>query len=134
MNRRQTLTVQRQVILDLVKQASDHPTATDIMDRLRQHGYRFAYGTVYNSLHYLAQAGFISELQLGQGTARYDGRLEDHLHVVCRTCGRVAEYEAALPELWARTVEKETGFDLRDARLVIEALCADCKNPESPRA
>ncbi|KPV55330.1 Fur family transcriptional regulator, partial [Paenibacillus sp. A3] len=93
---RLNLTTQRKAILDLVQSCEDHPTAAEIMERLRMNGHQFAYGTVYNSLRYLTDAGLIRELKLGETASRYDGRTEDHYHIVCKKCGRVDEVLSAL--------------------------------------
>ncbi len=40
------LTSQRQAVYDVVREAHDHPTAADVMNRLMERGYNLAYGTV----------------------------------------------------------------------------------------
>lgn len=60
------LTSQRQAVYDVVREAHDHPTAADVMNRLMERGYNLAYGTVYNSLRYLTDKELIRELKLGK--------------------------------------------------------------------
>ncbi|WP_326492589.1 Fur family transcriptional regulator [Alicyclobacillus dauci] len=110
MSRKVNWTTQRRVIYDLVRESTDHPTANDIMERLRQSGHHFAYGTVYNSLRYLVEMALIRELKLGNAISRYDARIEDHLHVICDVCGKVAEAAIELPADWLESVSKTTHF------------------------
>ncbi|UHA72772.1 Fur family transcriptional regulator [Paenibacillus sp. 481] len=128
MTRKGLLTTQRKVIYEIVKQAKDHPTAADIMERLKQGGYSFAYGTVYNSLRYLTEAGMIRELQLEGDASRYDGHVEDHQHVICRLCGKVDEVYTVVPTDWVATVANETGYDIEMEHVVFKGVCPQCQN------
>ncbi|MFF2481198.1 Fur family transcriptional regulator [Paenibacillus sp. NPDC058071] len=120
------LTIQRKAILDVIQQSHDHPTAADVIERLRGNGITFAYGTVYNSLRYLTDAGLIRELKLGEAFSRYDGRTEDHQHIVCKQCGKVAEVLTVVPAAWVKSVEQETRFKILDAHVVLEGVCEQC--------
>ncbi|GAB2703404.1 Fur family transcriptional regulator [Paenibacillus thermoaerophilus] len=123
------LTSQRKAVLDVVRHSADHPTAADIMERLRQQGLHFAYGTVYNSLNYLTGAGLIRELKLGESASRYDARTDDHHHIVCRVCGRVDEVLTDLPDSWLEQVKQETGYRVEEAHVILEGVCLTCSKP-----
>ncbi|MCK9857933.1 transcriptional repressor [Paenibacillus sp. ATY16] len=120
------LTVQRKTILEAVQESHDHPTAADIIERLRDKGVSFAYGTVYNSLRYLTDAGLIRELKLGEAVSRYDARMDDHHHIMCKECGRVEEVLTELPEEWLKKIAAETNFKVQDAHVVLEGVCELC--------
>ncbi|MBD2868283.1 Fur family transcriptional regulator [Paenibacillus arenilitoris] len=125
------LTVQRKAIYEVVQHAHDHPTAADVIDRLRDKGFNFAYGTVYNSLRYLTDAGLIRELKLGEAVSRYDARTEEHQHIVCTGCGRVDEVMAELPKGWLERVAGETNYTIEHAQVVLEGVCESCKAKRS---
>jgi Fur family peroxide stress response transcriptional regulator len=93
---------------------------------LRGKGFNFAYGTVYNSLRYLADAGLIRELKLGEAVSRYDARTEEHQHIVCTKCGKVDEVLTELPSSWADSVAKETNYVVGHAHVVLEGVCGTC--------
>lgn len=120
------LTIQRKAIYEVVQHAEDHPTAADVIDRLRSKGYNFAYGTVYNSLRYLTDAGLIRELKLGEAVSRYDARTEEHQHIVCTKCGRVDEVMTELPAEWSKSVEAETNYTITHMQVVLEGVCGQC--------
>lgn len=112
------LTTQRKAVYDVVRNANDHPTAAEVMNRLVEQGYNFAYGTVYNSLRYLTEKELIRELKLGESASRYDAKMDDHQHILCEVCGRVDEVMSGLPEEWSKTVAEETGYDVHHAHIV----------------
>lgn len=125
------LTIQRKEILEVVQHAPDHPTAADVIDRLRGKGFNFAYGTVYNSLRYLTDAGLIRELKLGEAVSRYDARTDEHQHIVCTVCGRVDEVLTELPGEWLQKVAIETKYRIEHAQVVIEGVCEECATKQS---
>lgn len=120
------LTPQRKMVYDFVLNAADHPTAIDIIDGLRENGHKLAYGTVYNSLHYLTDVGLLRELSIGDTITRYDARTEHHNHVVCRVCGRLGEWVTPIPEEYLQLVTQETKYRLEDIELVIRGICPQC--------
>lgn len=120
------LTFQRKAIYDVLKESSDHPTASDVIERLRAKEMTFAYGTVYNSLRYLTKVGLIRELKLGETMSRYDARVDDHQHVVCTQCGKVDEVYAEIPEEWLQAAAKESGYSIEKAKVVLEGVCGEC--------
>ncbi|MUT66603.1 Fur family transcriptional regulator [Paenibacillus sp. NEAU-GSW1] len=120
------LTIQRKAILDVIQQSHDHPTAADVIERLRGNGFTFAYGTVYNSLRYLTDAGMIRELKLGEAASRYDARTDNHEHIICTVCGRVEEVLTEMPEEWIKKVAQETKFKVSETHVVLEGVCESC--------
>lgn len=122
------LTSQRQAVYDVVREAHDHPTAADVMNRLMERGYNLAYGTVYNSLRYLTDKELIRELKLGEAASRYDGRMDDHQHIICQVCGRVDEVMSEVPDDWTETVAHETGYAIAHAHVVFGGVCKECQN------
>lgn len=129
------MTPQRQLVYDLLCQATDHPTAADILEQLRLKGEQLAYATVYNSLRYLTEAGVIQELTIGTGAVRYDAQLEPHQHIVCEGCGRVDEVFGIDTSTYASTVKQKTGYLVEAVNIVTKGLCPDCvaKASNTPR-
>ncbi|MDY0322777.1 MAG: transcriptional repressor [Candidatus Carbobacillus sp.] len=121
------LTHQRKVILDIVRESEDHPSAADVIDRLKEKGIHFAYGTIYNSLKYLTENGYIREIRAGDGVSRYDGRMEAHHHIRCRICNRIEEVYVPLPQPWLKQAEKETGYIVDDEGFLLEGVCPSCQ-------
>lgn len=128
------MTRQRKSVYEVVRNATDHPTAADVMERLREDGHRLAYATVYNSLRYLTETGVIQELKIGHGAARYDARLEAHQHVVCVRCGRIDEVFEIQPSDYLSAIEQETGYRVESLDVLAKGICPDCFASEQVRA
>lgn len=128
MTRKGQLTPQRKTIFEIITDASDHPTAADIIERLKARGCSYAYGTVYNSLRYLTEEGLIRELRLEGDASRYDARTEDHQHIVCTSCGRVDEVFSAAPQDWIERVAKETGYRIDEEQFLFKGVCGSCRS------
>lgn len=129
---RQNLTTPRKLVLDIVSTSHDHPTAADIIDRLKDQGKTVAYATVYNSLRYLTEQGYIRELKLEGDASRYDSRIEDHQHIVCISCGRVDEVMTKSPKDWIQSIESETGYSIMEEQFLFKGVCATCKTSYNP--
>lgn len=126
MNRKTQLTVQRKAIYEIVSEASDHPTAADIIDRLKTRGCSYAYATIYNSLRYLTDEGLIREVKLAGEASRYDARMEDHYHIVCTDCGRVDEVLVDAPSEWLEQITQSTGYEITEKQFILKGRCAQC--------
>jgi Fur family peroxide stress response transcriptional regulator len=124
------LTTPRKTVLDLVRGSTAHPTATDIMSILSENGFRFAYATIYNSLRYLTDHGLIRELNLGNGITRYDGRMEDHHHIICQSCGQISEGATDIPVEFLQRLETETGYRILELNVQFVGLCPNCATKE----
>ncbi len=120
------LTTQRKAVFEIIQYSNDHPTAAEIIERLRARGYNFAYGTVYNSLRYLTEVELIRELKLGEASSRYDARMDDHHHIICRKCGRVDEVMTETPAEWMQSVATETQYDVHFSNVIFEGVCSEC--------
>lgn len=131
MARKGRLTTPRRTIYEIVSQSADHPTASDVIRRLEERGFRFAYATIYNSLHYLTQEGFIRELKLEGGASRYDARTDEHQHIVCVQCGRVKEICIPTPPEWRDRIAEETGYAVTEEEFIFKGVCAACSHSKT---
>jgi len=122
------MTVQRKTIYDLLTATDDHPTASDIIERLKAAGHNFAYATVYNTLKYLTEEGLIHELKLEGDACRYDARTEDHQHIVCTSCGKVDEVFVETPPEWLQTISRQTGYDITEEQYLFKGVCKSCSS------
>src|SRR3954447_3895909 len=90
------LTPQRRAVLDVLRGCADHPTAAEVLERVRQRHPGIGAATVYRSLGLLVETGEALELSLGDGaSARYDGNVTVHDHLVCDACGRAVDVTRA---------------------------------------
>ena len=121
-------TPQREAILAVVREARDHPTARDVYERVQVRRPGLGVATVYRSLELLVAHGRILALQLGDDpTTRYDGNVALHEHVLCESCGAIADVTVVLPPAVTAEVEAATGFLIRSAELQFRGRCPACQ-------
>ena len=87
---------------------------------------------VYDVLRVLTEAGLVRRIQPAGSTARYEARVGDnHHHVVCRSCGVVADVDCAVGEAPCLTAEVDHGFVIDEAEVVYWGYCPDCSSTRS---
>ncbi len=119
--------LQRDVILRVVKNTTSHPGADWVYDQVRKEIPNISLGTVYRNLRLLSQSGEIRELEIPGSASRFDGRTIDHHHLICEKCGRIFDLDEGIdPEIETR-IFKETGFEVKKQYLKFIGLCSDCQ-------
>lgn len=121
-------TAQRSAVLDVVRHAERHLTAGEIFERVRQRDARIGYGTVYRTLHLLAEHGLIQELTFADQASRYDGRVERHDHVHCLQCGVLLDVDVPVALIARHVASEQSGFDITNHHTVFAGVCPDCKS------
>jgi Fur family ferric uptake transcriptional regulator len=82
---------------------------------------------VYDVLRALTAAGLIRRIQPSGSLARYDPRVGDnHHHVVCRTCGDIADVDCAVGDAPCLTASDDRGFSIDEAEVIYWGLCFMC--------
>ena len=120
-------TAQRTLVLDVVKEADTHLTAAEVFERVRQREPRIGYGTVYRSLHLLAEHGLIQELTFADQSCRYDGRTDRHDHVHCLECGLLADVDVPVALMARHVAEERSGFRITSHHTVFSGMCPHCR-------
>ncbi len=91
---------------------------------------------VYDVLGALTSARLVRRIQPSGSLARYESRVGDnHHHVVCRSCGVIADIDCAVGEapcLTPADVDNVLdGFVLDEAEVIYWGMCPDCSTPSS---
>ena len=69
---------------------------------------------VYDVLNALTAVGLVRRIQPSGSVARYESRINDnHHHVVCRSCGVIADVDCAVGEAPCLTASENNGFAMR---------------------
>ncbi|MCL1925818.1 MAG: transcriptional repressor [Syntrophorhabdaceae bacterium] len=90
-------TRQRGVILGILQETREHPTAEKIYQNARQIIPNISLGTVYRNLNFLQNQGLVREIHSCYGSStRFDGILAPHAHFHCVRCGIL--FDIALPQ------------------------------------
>jgi Fur family ferric uptake transcriptional regulator len=112
----------------------EHPHAdTDaIIGAVREALPEVSHQAVYDSLRALTEAGLVRRIQPSRSVARYEARIGDnHHHVVCRSCGTIADVDCAVGEVPCLTAENDHGFVIDEAEVIYWGICPDCAHADS---
>jgi Fur family transcriptional regulator, stress-responsive regulator len=119
--------------LAVLSAVHEHPHAdTDSIIRAVRNGLPdVSHQAVYDSLHTLTAAGLVRRIQPSGSVARYESRVGDnHHHVVCRSCGVIADVDCAVGEAPCLTAADYDGvldgFSIDEAEVIYWGLCPDC--------
>lgn len=83
--------------------------------------------TVYNALRALTGAGLLRHIQPPGSVARYESRVGDnHHHIVCRSCGAIADVDCAVGTAPCSTPSDDHGYAIDGCEVVYWGLCPDC--------
>jgi Fur family transcriptional regulator, stress-responsive regulator len=120
------VTAARVALLDTVR-GGDHLGVEAIAAGVRDRVGHISVQAVYEALHALTSAGLIRRIEPAGSPARFEGRVGDnHHHVVCRTCGAVADVDCAVGEAPCLTASDDHGFSIDEAEVVYWGTCPDC--------
>jgi Fur family ferric uptake transcriptional regulator len=107
----------------------DHPHVdTDtVIALVRAEHPAVSHQTVYDVLRAVTDAGLVRRIQPAGATARYESRAGDnHHHVVCRSCGAIADVDCAVGHAPCLTASDDHGFVVDEAEVVYWGTCPDC--------
>jgi Fur family ferric uptake transcriptional regulator len=113
----------------------EHPHAdTDsILSAVRRTSGAVSHQAVYDVLRALTAAGLVRRLQPHGSVARYEARVGDnHHHVVCRSCGSIADVDCAVGTAPCLTAADDAGYAIDEAEVIYWGTCPRCTDPSAP--
>ncbi|MFJ5730713.1 Fur family transcriptional regulator [Streptomyces paradoxus] len=125
------VTAARVALLEAVRDG-DHLGAEAIASEVRGRVGHISVQAVYEGLHALTAAGLIRRLDPPGSPALYEGRVGDnHHHLVCRSCGAVADVDCAVGHAPCLTASDDRGFAVDEAEVIYWGLCPACSTARS---
>jgi Fur family transcriptional regulator, stress-responsive regulator len=120
------VTAARVALLETVRDG-DHLDVDAIASGVRLRIGHVSLQAVYEALRALTEAGLIRSIEPPGSPARFEGRVGDnHHHVVCRSCGVVADVDCAVGEAPCLTASDDHGFSIYEAQVIYWGLCPAC--------
>ncbi|MBA9001982.1 Fur family ferric uptake transcriptional regulator [Actinomadura cellulosilytica] len=112
--------------------AHPHADTDSIIGVVRGELPTVSHQAVYDSLRVLTAAGLVRRIQPPGSVARYESRVGDnHHHVVCRSCGAIADVDCAVGEAPCLTASDDRGFSIDEAEVIYWGLCPGCSTAQS---
>jgi Fur family ferric uptake transcriptional regulator len=107
----------------------DHPHADthSIIELVRERLGGVSQQAVYDVLRALTDAGLLRRIHPRGSVARYESRVGDnHHHVVCRSCGAIADVDCAVGAAPCLTAADHQGFAIDEAEVIYWGRCRGC--------
>jgi Fur family ferric uptake transcriptional regulator len=120
------VTAQRLAVLRAVS-SQPHCTADDVVKDVRAEIGAISRQAVYDALGILSEKGIIRRIQPAGSPARYEDRVGDnHHHLICRTCNRLADVDCAVGDTPCLTASDDSGYQIDEAEVVYWGTCPEC--------
>jgi Fur family transcriptional regulator, peroxide stress response regulator len=127
------VTPQRLAIIEALLGSTAHPRAEEIFAEVRRRHPHISLATVHRTLETLCRIGEARKVTALHDSARYDGNLAPHHHVICVRCRRIRDVEiSGFGRLLEEAVGLE-GFAPLGWSLEVQALCAACEKKSEAR-
>jgi Fe2+ or Zn2+ uptake regulation protein len=107
----------------------DHPHAdtSSIIAIVRADLGEVSHQAVYDVLRVLTSAGLVRRIQPSGSVARYESRVgEHHHHIVCRSCGAIADVDGAVGPTPCLTRSGDHRYAIDEAEVIYWGLCPGC--------
>ena len=116
-------TKQKSLILDIINNSFNHPTAYDVYEDCIKVLPNISLGTVYRNLNTLVNLGDINRIDMPNGIARFD-KIMCHDHFICMKCGSVIDIDRNK----ITYDDIINGNKVYQCKISYEGICVDCLN------
>jgi Fe2+ or Zn2+ uptake regulation protein len=112
--------------------AHPHADTDSIIDAARRTLPAVSHQAVYDVLRALTAARLVRRIQPSGSVARYESRVADnHHHVVCRSCGAIADIDCAVGVAPCLTASDDLGYAIDEAEVTYWGVCPECAGDTS---
>src|SRR4030042_1726571 len=121
------ITPQRIAIIEvLADETLFHPGAKLIYLEARKRVKSLSLSTVYATLNELCRLNLIKMLEFDKGENRYEGNINPHVNLICKSCNRILDYNFAV-SIDPKEILKKYRFWVTDTRLEYYGYCQECR-------
>ncbi len=119
---RDKISPQASLVLGVLCERRCHLTAEEILSSLDGIGM----ATVYRALEHLTELGLVRKLLVGKKSALYEYVRKEHMHFVCRQCGRVYDVAADFSGMIGEAA-KCCGHQVSWSEVTAHGICQSCR-------
>jgi Fur family ferric uptake transcriptional regulator len=118
----------RNQVLEAFLAGEHHITALDLWERMSKKDISVDLKTVQSALDLMVKAGLAREVQIGDGTLRYEHVFahRHHDHLICRQCNKMIEFTSPAIEKLQDEVAASHNFVIEDHVLSLYGICESC--------
>lgn len=116
---------QRELIINVLRHTDEHPTAETVYRTLKGQYPRLSLATVYRNLNQLCETGAIKKLHVADSPDRFDGNVEPHYHLCCKSCKKVIDI--TVPKgAWRSLIATEEKHSIEGCDVIFYGTCSLC--------
>ena len=124
------ITPQRTAIVDYLLKTEDHPSAELIHKVVRKRYPMVSLSTIYKTLDLLKEKRLVNEIEV-DGEARFDAHTDEHINLVCMSCGKIDDVdEGMLKDIQSRVAKKSKYLILKSSFELL-GYCSSCKSKKN---
>jgi len=123
------VTAQRLSVLRCVH-GTPHATADAIAESVRGEIGTVSRQAVYDSLAALNEHCLIRRFQPAGSSARFETRIDNHHHLLCRACGAMLDVDCAKGKAPCLHPVEDFGYAIDEAEVIYWGLCPDCQSQD----
>jgi Fur family ferric uptake transcriptional regulator len=122
------LTPQREMVLSALHDLQGLATAEEILTKVQAITSSVDISTVYRTLELLQDFRVVASVAGSDGQRRYElvGARGPHVHLVCRSCGKVLSAALADFRPFMDLMRERYGFHIGVEQLSITGICQEC--------
>ena len=108
-------TKQRQQVWDEIRISSEHRDAEEIYLAINKNkDLKVSRATVYRTIDVLVKNNLVRKMELGDGRALYEHKIDDghHDHIICVETGKIIEFYNEDLESLQENIVKKHGYEL----------------------
>jgi Fur family transcriptional regulator, stress-responsive regulator len=122
----------RRAVLDAVEQRP-HADTDAIVRMVRAELGEVSTQAVYDGLRVLTAAGLVRRIEPAGSVARYEARVGDnHHHMVCRSCGAIADVDCAVGDAPCMAPSEHHGYAIDETEVTHWGVCPQCAAAPGP--
>lgn len=123
----QRYTEQQRDMVRYIFSQHNHFDAEQLIDDMKNAGFRVSRATVYRTLTKLVDAGLLRRLEIGPRMCyEHDYGYPQHEHLQCEQCHKMIEFQSPVIEAALQEVAREQFFHPTGHSLIIRGTCAEC--------
>ena len=124
------ITHQRLEIFKELLHSNDHPTVERLYSKLKSKLPSISRDTIYRTLTTLEKHGLVSRVQTMESQARFEGKMEQHHHAICKKCGKITDFYLKFPDEAVLPDEILNWGKISQKRITLYGLCNQCGREE----
>ena len=120
------VTAQRLAVYQAV-QSTPHAMADDICQAVRSELGVISRQAVYDALNAMSEHGIIRRIQPAGSPARYEHRVDNHHHLICRECANLIDIDCAVGTAPCLEAQQDHGYKIDEAEVTYWGVCPACQ-------